>query len=121
MGLCSPPCPFSTCFCCKGNCSCRRRALVFHWDEKCFLALRMQHSVLLCLGGRHMSLCFVFHSPLTFLHGTEPTSLFCPQGLKEKLPNTVGRDSVSGLTICSVQTGPGNDVFQVIHSEQSRV
>lgn len=35
----------------KGNCSCRRRALVFHWDENCFPALRMQPSVLLCLEG----------------------------------------------------------------------
>lgn len=51
--------------------------------------------------GRHMSLCFVFHSPLSFLREAEPTSIFCPQGVKEKLPNTVGIDSISGLTVFS--------------------
>lgn len=61
-----------------------------------------------------MSLRFVFHSPLSFLRGAEPTSIFRPQGVKEKLPNTVGVDSISGLTVFSIQTGPGNNMFQVI-------
>lgn len=68
-----------------------------------------------------MSLCFVFRSPLSFLREAEPTSIFCPQGVKEKLPNTVGIDSISGLTVFSVQTRPGNDIFQVIQSEQNHV
>lgn len=37
--------------------------------------------------GRHMSLRFVFHSPLSFLRGAEPTSLFFA---RRELRKTVG-------------------------------
>lgn len=57
---------------------------------------------------RHMSLCFVFHSPLSFLRGIEPMSLFFS---RRELKKTVG---VFWFWVSSVHTGPGNDVFQVI-------
>lgn len=56
----------------------------------------------------HMSLCFVFRSPLSFLRGTEPMSLFFS---RRELRKTVG---TFWFWVSSLHTGPGNDLFQVI-------